>query len=64
MAANTIIEIMNIDADAQVSDGMMKITIPQESADKAKDILLGFELHITELAKQYPKNVTITTTEV
>ena len=64
MAANTIIEIMQIDADAEVSDGMMKATIPKQSADNAKDILLGLELHIKELAEQYPQNVTITTTEV
>lgn len=64
MVANTIVEIMQIDADAEVSDGMMKVTIPKQSADNAKDILLGLELHIKELAEQYPQNVTITTTEV
>ncbi len=64
MTANTLLEIMQINASADVQDGIMKIIIPQESADKSNDILLGFELHIKELAKQYPKNVTITTTEV
>ena len=65
MAANTIIEIMNVDAYATVNDsGEMTVIIPEESAEKTKDILLGFKLHISELSKQYPKNVTITTTEV
>ena len=64
MTANTLLEIMQINASADVQDGMMKIIIPEDSADKSNDILLGFELHIKELAKQYPKNVTITTTEV
>ena len=29
--------------------------------EKTKELLLGLELHINELKKQYPKNVTITT---
>ena len=64
VTANTLIEIMKLPVSADVNDGMMKISIPKESATKANDILLGFELHINELAEQYPKNVTITTTEV
>lgn len=64
MTANTLLEILKLDASADVRDGMMKVIVPTNSADKAKDILLGFELHINELAQQYPKNVTITTTEV
>ena len=64
MTANTLIEIMQINVSADVQDGVMKIIIPEDSADTTKDLLLGFELHITELSKQYPKNVTITTTEV
>ena len=64
MTANTIIEILGINPSVDIQDGVMKIILPEESAEKGKDILLGFELHIKELAKQYPKNVTITTTEV
>ncbi|MBE6796335.1 MAG: ribosomal-processing cysteine protease Prp [Ruminococcaceae bacterium] len=64
MAANTIIEIMGIDAMADVSDGRMKILVPPESTDKSKDTLLGLELHLKELSRQYPNNVTITITEV
>ncbi len=62
MTANTIIEIMGVEADVTVKeDGEMTLEIPEESAEKTKDILLGLELHINELKKQYPKNVTITT---
>ncbi|MBR0536053.1 MAG: ribosomal-processing cysteine protease Prp [Clostridia bacterium] len=65
MAANTIIEIMGVKADASVDEnGEMTIHIPEESATKTKDILLGLQLHLKELSKQYPKNVTITITEV
>lgn len=62
MTANTVIEIMGVNADVDVKEnGEMTLKIPEESAEKTKDILLGLELHINELKKQYPKNVTITT---
>ncbi len=62
MVANTIIEVMGIEADARVDDsGEMTVIIPEESAEKTKDILQGFRLHMEELSAQYPKNVTITT---
>lgn len=65
LTANTVIEIMKVEADAVVSEnGEMTLKVPTESAQKTNDILLGLELHIKELQKQYPKNVTITTTEV
>ena len=64
MTANTIIEILGINPSVKVQDGVMETILPEESAEKGKDILLGFELHIKELSEQYPKNVTITTTEV
>ena len=53
---------MKVDADADVKeDGEMTLRVPEESAEKTKELLLGLELHINELKKQYPKNVTITT---
>ncbi len=62
MTANTIIEIMGVEADVTVKDdGEMTLKVPEESAEKTKELLLGLELHINELKKQYPKNVTITT---
>ena len=62
MAANTLSEIMGIEIDATVNDdGEMTVTVQESDAEKAKDVLLGLELHLTELSRQYPKNVTITT---
>ncbi len=62
MTANTIIEVMGVKADVNIKgSGEMDFKIPLESAEKTKDILLGLELHIKELKKQYPQNVTITT---
>ncbi len=65
LVANTITEIMAIEAQAVADDdGYMKFTIQEKDAEKTKDILLGLELHIKELSQQYPKHVSITTTEV
>ena len=65
MVANTITEIMCIEADATIGeDGYMKFTISEKDAENTKDILLGLQLHIEQLNQQYPKHVTITTTEV
>ena len=62
MTANTIIEIMKVDADVSVKEnGEMTLRVPEEYTQKTKELLLGLELHINELGKQYPKNVTITT---
>ena len=65
MVANTITEIMGVEADITVDEnGAMSLKVSGEDANRTEDILLGFRLHISELSKQYPKNVTITTTEV
>lgn len=63
MTANTVTEILGIKATAKddPQKGLMIFEIPEKNADKAKDVLLGFEFHIQQLAEQYPKNVTITT---
>ncbi len=65
MVCNTLTEVMGVKATATVNNnGEMTVIIPEEYAQKANDILSGLELHLKELSRQYPKNVTITTTEV
>ncbi len=60
MAVNTITEILGEDVEADVYDGYMKIRLCG-SNDAAKDILRGLELHISELAKDYPDFIKIIT---
>lgn len=62
MVANTITEIMKIDAFTDVSDGYMKLTV--EDFDKCSDIFKGLLLHFQELSKQYMNNFKVITTEV
>ena len=63
LAANTITEIIKINARASATDGYMSLDI-KESPEKAQDILEGLVLHLTELQKDYPKNIKVTITEV
>lgn len=58
LVANTVTEIMHIDADAAATDGYMRLEINQ-SAENAQDILNGLLLHLTELEKDYPHNIKV-----
>lgn len=64
MAANTITEIEGINADIKEVDGFMEVLIPKTDTEKAKTVLSGLKLHLTQLEKQYPKNIEITYMEV
>ena len=58
MAANTLTEVLGVQIDAQVEDGYFKLmltTPPQE----AQNILAGLQIHLQNLAQQYPKNINI-----
>ena len=57
MAANTIIEIMKLNSEAEVRDGYLKFTMTVENARKSKMITDGLYLHLSELQGQYPNNL-------
>lgn len=63
MAANTVTEVIGLEADAAATDGYMRLDIKGSPKD-AQDILNGMYLHITELEKEYPENIKVITTEV
>ena len=62
MTANTVSEVLGLNADAAAEDGYMRLSI-KESPEKAQDILNGMKLHLTELQKDYPENIKVTVTE-
>jgi len=62
MAANTVTEVIGLQATAKDAEGYMRLAIHQ-SPDKAQDILNGLQLHLTELAGQYPDIIKVITTE-
>lgn len=58
MAANTVTEIIGLDADSQSDDGYLKLMIMENSA-AAQDVLGGLKLHLTELQKEYPQSIKV-----
>ncbi len=57
MVANTITEVLKVDAKIKVSDAKMKLTVKKEQIHITKDILLGLKLHLEALEEQYPEFV-------
>ena len=62
MTANTVSDVLGLNADAVAEDGYMRLSI-KETPEKAQDILNGMKLHLTELQKDYPENIKVTFTE-
>ncbi len=62
MAANTVTEVLKLNASARDADGFMRLDI-KESPEKAQDILNGMKLHLTELQKDYPDEIKVIITE-
>ena len=58
LTANTVTEVIGLNADARAEDGYMRLSI-KETPEKAQDILNGMKLHLTELQKDYPENIEI-----
>lgn len=58
MTANTITEVIGLDADARTDDGYLRLML-LENAELAQDTLKGLRLHLTELSKQYPENIKV-----
>ena len=57
MAANTIIEIMQLNPETVVRDGYLKLEMTLDDARKSKVITDGLYLHLSELQSQYPNNL-------
>ena len=63
MVSNTITEILKVNAEIKVNDGMMRLIVNKEQRHITKDILLGLKLHLEGLEEQYPEFIE-TLTEV
>ena len=59
MTVNTLTEVLKVNVKAEVNeDGYMKAVI-QEANSEAENLLRGFQIHISALAKDYPKNLKV-----
>ena len=54
MTANTLTEILSLSPEITEKDGYFRLTLSNEEAEKASDILQGFFLHLQALSEQYP----------
>lgn len=65
MTANTLTEILHINADITVLDqGQMSVKVAQFDVDLAQTILSGFDLHMQALEEQYKDYIHLRYTEV
>lgn len=64
MAANTVTDVLAIDADVSVCDGLMRLFVNGKDICKAQVILQGLKLHLEQLADQYPNKIRIQNSEV
>ena len=58
MAANTITDILFINARIKVDDGYLKLKI-SDKLSEAQPVLKGLRLHLESLAGDYPENITL-----
>ncbi len=64
MTANTITDVICAQAQASAADGDMYVRVSDGYADRCRDILYGFELHLLNTKEQYPKYLQVIYTEV
>lgn len=65
MAANTIVDILKVNADVSVDNiGRMSLSIDENDISKCRDMLLGLKMHLIALEEQYPENINVNYTEV
>ena len=59
MTANTITDVIMLNADISVQDGYMELVL-NENLPEAQQILEGLRLHLTSLADEYPNKIKVT----
>nr|WP_316615311.1 ribosomal-processing cysteine protease Prp [uncultured Ruminococcus sp.] len=65
MTANTVTDVLHLDPELQVSDGDMLLKVKTEQeAEQCRVLFDGLKLHLREIAKEYPKYLIITNSEV
>ena len=64
MAANTVTEIIGLDADITVNDGFLSLELSAQNAQAAQVITDGLRLHLSALSEEYQEFINVTITEV
>lgn len=64
MTVNTITDILKVEADVMVDDGMMFVRITASDAVRCRDLFMGLKLHFLGLEEQYPDRIQVHYMEV
>ena len=65
MTANTVTEVIGLKPVLLVKDGNMYLKVKTDSeAEQCRDLFDGLQLHLREIAKQYPKYLKVINSEV
>ena len=64
MTANTVTEIIGVDAVAEDNDGEMLVRVDQKDAEKCRYVFEGLKLHLINTEEQYPNYLKVIFTEV
>jgi len=57
LTANTITDVIGVEAKTAVADGRMSLLVPVGEEEKCRAVLRGMELHMKQLREQYPKGI-------
>ncbi len=64
LTANTITEVMGVQAQADADDGDMRVIVSRKDALRCRDALEGLKLHLLNTEEQYPEFINVIITEV
>lgn len=64
MTANTVTEILGVDANVQAEEGYMFVRIPDAAARDCRALFAGLKLHLLGLEEQYSENINVSYVEV
>ena len=59
LVANTITDILHVDAVVTVKDGFMQFELPGDRLIECQDILKGLKQHLEALTLQFPKGLNV-----
>ncbi len=65
MTANTVTDVIGLRPELNVEDGYLYLKLQTvKEAARCRDLFNGLRLHLSSLAEQYPKYLTISISEV
>ncbi|MDR1003208.1 MAG: ribosomal-processing cysteine protease Prp [Oscillospiraceae bacterium] len=64
LTANTITDVLGVEAEISVDDGFMRVVVPKGCGEKCVIVLMGLRLHFFALAEDYSDKINLINMEV